>query len=249
MRILRALLLVVLCPISVFGWTTASDEKIASKSEQLAPADVKMLIEKYHSEYLNGLKTASSEEKTDSHEFMVLTRKGNLRAELTKEVDAAIKLARSGTSMADFVEALGRITHLVSDANTPFHVSNADLRLDNHHLDYEAYFERNLAKFPTVFYGLDSNLSLDRYLDAMFTRSAKFYPLLGEEYFRGGESHDSTDFDDRSTAFGVAAVSYSHAVTDVVNLYYFIWKQAGGDVRGAAVLQKGNLLLNADISR
>jgi hypothetical protein len=31
-----------------------------------------------------------------------------------------------------------------------------------------------------------------------------------------------------------------------VNLYYFIWKEAGGDVRSAAVMRDGNLLLNAN---
>ena len=49
-----------------------------------------------------------------------------------------------------------------------------------------------------------------------------------------------------ATAFGVASISYSRAVTDVVNLYYFIWKEAGGDVRSAAVMRDGNLLLNAN---
>ena len=30
-----------------------------------------------------------------------------------------------------------------------------------------------------------------------------------------------------------------------VSVYYFIWKEAGGDVRSAAVMRDGNLLLNA----
>jgi hypothetical protein len=69
---------------------------------------------------------------------------------------------------------------------------------------------------------------------------------MGEEYFREGVQRTSTDFDDRSTAFGVASVCYSHAVTDLVNLYYHIWRQAGGDVRSAAVMRRGNLVLNAN---
>src|SRR5688572_33206692 len=82
--------------------------------------------------------------------------------------------------------------------------------------------------------------------DRTFARSAKFYPLVASEYFRDGERRTSAAFDDRSTAFGVASISYSRAVTDVVNLYYFIWKEAGGDVRSAAVMRDGNLLLNAN---
>ena len=45
--------------------------------------------------------------------------------------------------------------------------------------------------------------------------------------------------------FGIASVCYSRAVTDLVNLYYYIWKEAGGDVRSAAVMRNGNLSLNA----
>ena len=44
------------------------------------------------------------------------------------------------------------------------------------------------------------------------------------------------------TAILVALLT--RAVTDLVNLYYFIWKEAGGDVRSAALMREGNLQLN-----
>ena len=100
---------------------------------------------------------------------------------------------------------------------------------------FERYFERRMLKFPTVFYGLEQNFQLSSYLDRTFDRTAKFYPLVDEEYFRFDEKHDSSEFDDRSTAFGVASVCYSRAVTDIVNIDYYIWGHAGGDVRGAAL--------------
>ena len=52
-------------------------------------------------------------------------------------------------------------------------------------------------------------------------------PLIAEEYSRG----NAASFDDRSTAFGVASVCYSHAISDMANLEFFIWKEAGGNVR------------------
>ena len=107
-----------------------------------------------------------------------------------------------------------------------------------------AYLERRLSKFPTVFYGLDSKFHLRSYLDRTLARSARFYPLVGEEYYRGGRRRGSTEFDDRSTAFGIASISYSRSVSDVVNLYYYIWKEAGGDVRSAAVMRDGNLTMH-----
>src|SRR5258708_3614302 len=143
-------------------------------------------------------------------------------------------MIRGNQSMALVAEHLGMLAHLVADANNPFHTSDADPRLGLMHDDFEQYFERRMAHFPTVFYGLSADFQLGNYLDRTVARSSRLLPLMSEEYFRDGAAHRSLDFDDRSTAFGVASVCYSHALTDLVNLYYYIWREAGGDVRSAA---------------
>lgn len=232
-------------PLTAFAWTRASDERIAKKSAALAPPDLRLVIERFENDYKRGLARAQAEEATDTHHFFVLSREGRLRERIERETHAIIKLIRTGEPMASVAERLGALVHLVADANNPFHVANDDAKLAASHNDFEQYFERRLSKFPTVFYGLDPRFNLTTYLDKTFTRTAKFYPLVREEYFRGGTRRTNVDFDDRSTAFGVASICYSRAVTDLVNLYYFIWKEAGGDVRSAAAMQRGNLLLNA----
>jgi hypothetical protein len=103
-----------------------------------------------------------------------------------------------------------------------------------------------MAKFPTVFYGLDDQPNVSTIVDRAVNRTEHFYPLMASEYLPDdGEQRTSADFDDHSTAFGVASVCYSHAVTDLVNLYYYIWREAGGDVRSASVMHGSNLILNA----
>lgn len=236
--------LLVLFPLTATAWTRASDERIAKKAAALAPPDLAMLIEKFEGDYKIGLARAQSDEGSDLHHYFVLSRKGRLRDGIERETRLAIQMIRRGDGMSDVIQRLGILAHLVADANNPFHVANDDPRLGESHNDFETYFERRLAKFPTVFYGLEPNFELTSYLDKTLARSAKFYPLIREEYFRGGTRRTSAEFDDRSTAFGVASVSYSRAVTDLVNLYYYIWKEAGGDVRSAAVLRGGNLTLN-----
>ncbi|HEX8252646.1 MAG TPA: hypothetical protein VF846_05835 [Thermoanaerobaculia bacterium] len=238
--------LLLLFPLSAAAWTRVSDQKIAAKAAALAPPDLSMLIGRFDAEYKRGLERAQADEGTESHSYFVLSRKGRLRERIERETRGAIDAVRKGEPMSLVIERLGGLVHLVADANNPFHVANDDTRLGASHDDYEQYFERRLAKFPTVFYGLDPQFRLNTYLDKTFARSAKFYPLVAEEYFRHGERRTSAAFDDRSTAFGIASISYSRAVTDVVNLYYYIWKEAGGDVRSAAVMRDGNLLLNAD---
>lgn len=239
------IVLLFLLPLEAGAWTRASDERIAMKSAALAPPDLRVLIEKFEGDYKHGLERAQAEEATDTHHFFVLSREGRLRERIERETRAAIDAIRKGDPMSLVVERLGVLVHLVADANNPFHVANDNPRLAASHNDFETYFERRLSKFPTVFYGLDPQFQLGSYLDKTFKRTAKFYPLISEEYFRTGTRRSSAEFDDRSTAFGVASICYSRAVTDLVNLYYYIWKEAGGDVRSAALMRDGNLSLNA----
>ena len=245
MRRAQIVLLLALLPVSAHAWTRSSDERIAKKAAALAPPDLRILIERFEPEYKRGVERAQADEGSAAHHFFVLSREGRLRERIERETRGTIDMIRGGEPMAQVVERLGVLSHLVADANNPFHVAKDDERLATSHNDFEQYFERRLAKFPTVFYGLDPRFNLGSYLDKTFARTAKFYPLMAEEYFRGGEKRTSQQFDDRSTAFGVASICYSRAVSDLVNLYYYIWKEAGGDVRTAVAMRRGNLLLNA----
>jgi hypothetical protein len=241
------IVLLFLFPLTASAWTRASDERIAKKSAALAPPDLRLIIDRFESDYRRGLERAQAEEATpgDAHQYFTLSREGRLRDRIERETRAAIGEIRKGDPMSGVVERLGTLVHLVADANNPFHVANDDPRLAASHNDFETYFERRLAKFPTVFYGLQPRFELTTYLDKTFKRTARFYPLMSEEYFRSGIRRSSSEFDDRSTAFGVASICYSRSVTDLVNLYYYIWKEAGGDVRSAALMRHGNLSLNA----
>jgi len=244
-RTLAALLCFLVAAPSLFAWTSASDLRIAKKAASLGPDGLRVLINKYDVEYQRGLSRAAADEGSEGHHYFVLTRQGRLRDQIEAETRTAVTMLRTRQPLPLVVEHLGILTHLVADANNPFHIANDDPRLESEHADFEDYFERRMLKFPTVFYGLDINLELSSYLDRTFDRTRRFYPLMTEEYFGYGDPRTSGDFDDRSTAFGVASVCYSHAVTDMVNLYYYIWKNAGGDVRAASVMRSGNLLLNA----
>lgn len=241
-----AILTLLLLPAAAQAWTRSSDQRIALKAAQLAPADLRLLIERYDAEYKAGLARAEMDEGSESHRYFALSRNGRLRERIEHEALGIVSMVRTGQPMRDVVQRLGMLAHYVADANNPFHVANDDPRLELSHEDFERYFERRLPKFPTVFYGLEPDFRLSSYLDRTFARSASFYPLISEEYFRFGQRRTSEEFDDRSTAFGVASISYSRAVTDLVNLYYYIWREAGGDVRSAPLLRGGNLFLNAN---
>ncbi|HXI12184.1 MAG TPA: hypothetical protein VNM92_06025 [Thermoanaerobaculia bacterium] len=242
---LRLLLcLVLLSPSTVHAWTSAAEERIARKGVELAPGDLRMLIEKYEFEFRQGLARAAADEGTDSHRYAVTSRNGRLRQRLEKEIASSISMIRKRDSLRSVVERLGVISHFVSDANNPFHLDDSDPRMTGCKDDYEAYFEKQMPKFPFVFYGLQRKLEPGAYIDQMFARTARFYPLIAEEFHRYGDRRSAAEFDERSIAFGVGSISHSRAITDLVNIYYYIWREAGGDVRSAAGLRRGTVLLN-----
>ena len=219
----RLLLVLAFVPLPACAWTRVSDQQIAQMSAELAPPDLRLLIQRFPREYARGLDRAFA----DAGEI----HGTNLRQSTERETRKIVAMIRTNQPM--------------SDANNPFNVrSTADLEPSR--TDFEGYFERALPKFPTVFYGLEHRFQLGMYLDQAFARTAHFTPLMGEEYFRFGERRTSIEFDDRSTAFGVASLCYSHAVSDAVNLYYYIWREAGGDVRPASFLRGRGVFANGN---
>ncbi|MGH9457288.1 MAG: hypothetical protein ACRD2J_06555 [Thermoanaerobaculia bacterium] len=242
-RLARALL-AFLIPTVALAWTPEAEIRIARKASTLAPPDLRLLIEKYESDFLQGVRDAAAAEQSEHHREGA-SGVGPLRKQIDARLAAAVEIVRTRRPMRELVYQLGAISHLLADANNPLKVGGGGLgRVEP---DYEAYFARSLRKFPTVFYGLRDDLRIDPVVDAAIRRSRRFHDLLEEEYRRGGRWRTSSEFDDRSTAFGIASISYSRAVSDTVNAFYWVWKEAGGDVRTAEVLTKGNLLLNENV--
>lgn len=237
-------LLAICCGLPVFAWTRATDERIASKASQLAPPDMRLLIEKYPAEFQRGIDEARRAEAQERHVYFLNRKHGQLPNQIQREIRSSISIMRERKPVSSFVESLGRLSHLVGDANNPFRASDSDSRMAASQSDFETYVEGRLKAVPTIFYGLSEPFQLQTFIAGSVTRSAGYYPLLRDEYFRDGRRRTSAEFDDRSTAFGVASLSYSHAVTDVVNVYYHVWKEVGGDVRSAASMRRGTLLLN-----
>jgi hypothetical protein len=217
MKRLAVALLFLSIALPSTAWTRAADQRIAAKSAELAPPDLRLIINKFHDEYLRGVDEALASEGTDIH-------RRRLRERIDAQTHGIVKMIRTNQPMSAVVAELGNLSHLLGDANNPFHIGDDDAAA---RVDFEQYFERRLARFAPVFYGLDRNFVPSNYLDKMFKRTTRLSPLMAEEYGRG----NGATFDDRSTAFGVASVCYSHAITDIANFYYFIWKEAGGSVR------------------
>jgi hypothetical protein len=110
---------------------------------------------------------------------------------------------------------------------------DSDSREPQYRIDFAIYLEKNIEKFPWIFDGHDHYLleedNLKEYIHQLALHVSTKYPRLGEAYFPQGRLVSSDTFDPRSLPFGIASLSYSHCITNTVQLWFHVWKKAHGD--------------------
>ena len=94
----------------------------------------------------------------------------------------------------------------------------------------DAFASANSEKFSVVFYGYDDRLLAGDLTGFLKTRSEESARLLAR-LKRSSELPDKNTALETSPNFGIASIAFSHAVTDVVNIWFYIWKESHGDLR------------------
>lgn len=212
---------------------------IAEEAAWLAPPDLYRQIDRHRDWYLQGVRAPFESGAPERH-VKNPDGSGLLDRMIEVEIRTAIEAIRSHQPFEQIVYRLGVVSHFLADANNPLNVSDGDPRESEYFADYLFYMEEVEPRLPLVFYGLTPGVdgSVRPLTDAALERSRELYPLVGREYRRVGLGAGRRGFDDKSTAFGVVAVSFSQAVTDVVQAMRHIWIEAGGaDLR--ALPEKG----------
>lgn len=211
------------------AWTPTVQQVIAAEAAQHVPADLARQIERHEKWYRQGV-LAPFEHGEAARHVANEDGSGQLEAVIAVEVATAIEAIRQHRPFHQIVYRLGVVAHYVADANNPLNTSRADPREPDYATDYLYYLEGVEPRLPVVFYGLTpgGEDSLDAILEATLERSRGFYPAIGREYRRIAFGSGRQQFDDKSTAFGVAAVSFSQAITDVIQVLRHVWLRAGG---------------------
>jgi hypothetical protein len=214
-----------------FAWTPATQTVIAREAARLSPPDLARQLERHRGAFEEGVNAPFADTDPSRH-MKNPDGSGQLDRVVAAEAAAAVAAIRGHKPFEEIVRRLGVVSHYVADANNPLAASGADPEERRYFVDYLRYAETAEPRFPLVFYGLlpglDGGRDLSPLIDAALGRGRELYPAIGGEYRRIGYASGLGRFDDRSTAFGVASVAFSHAVTDVTLALRYIWLAAGG---------------------
>lgn len=221
------LLLVSLSTAPSRAWTPATVQAIAAESYVLAPRDLARQIAHHRDVFAAGVAAPLPERDLATPERLAKAVDG--------EVTAAIQAIQKHKPFAEVVRRLGVVARYLAYANAPvpgWASGAADSQAARLGPDYFRYAEAVESRFPLIFYGilpgLEAQKGVGAVVDEALRRGREAAPLIDLEYQRIGFASGLDLFDDRSTAFGVASTSFSHAVTDVTTVLRYIWLKAGG---------------------
>jgi hypothetical protein len=237
---------VLLLAAPAAAWTPHTQVTIAREAARLAPPDLARQIARHQKEYEAGA-LAPFDDGDPARHMKNEDGSGALDRTVLAEVDAAVAAIRGHQPFAEIVRRLGAVSHYLADANNPLATSATDAAEGRYFTDYLRYAETAEPRFPLLFYGIRPGLEARRdvapLLAETFARGRALYPMVGREYRRIGYASGLGRFDDRSSAFGVASIAFSRAVSDVAVVLRYIWIKAGGGDERAHLPAGGTRLL------
>lgn len=248
---LRAAALLGVAALSGAGeagaWRPETQDAIALEAARIAPPDLARQIERRQRSFLEGVREPLTGDEAARH-MKNTDGSGQLDRVIAAEIAAAVDAIESHRPFSEVVRRLGRISHFVGDANLPLNTANSDREERLYFRDFLDYAESARSRFAIVFYGVGSDWKSPRDIDAWtrrtLSRGRKLYPSIGDEYRRTGMARGVDAFDDRSTAFAVAALSFSHSVSDVARAFRYVWlASGGGDTRFRRASDRDRLLV------
>ncbi len=225
---------------AALAWTPQMQAVIAREGARLAPRDLARQIRRREVPYLAGVQAPFGENRPEQH-YENPDGSGKLDEAIHAEAQAAITAIQKHRPFDEIVGRLGRLAHFVADANNPLATDAADRAEGRYFLDFLDYAESAEPRLPLVFYGIpkafgdlnggrgrNERPDFPRFVGDMLSKGRELYPSLGQEYRRIGFGAGRAKFDDRSTAFAVASLSFSRAVGNVGMAFRAVWLAAGG---------------------
>ncbi len=213
------------------AWTPTSQQRIAEMAARLAPPDFYRQLARHRAAYVQGVLDPFREAEP-AHHFANGDGSGRLDQAIAQSVDNTIAAIRAHQPFEEIAYRAGIVSHYLADANNPLNSDESDGEEGRYFADFLRYLEQVEPRLELVFYGFRDGPHQSRHLPALIAetleRSRGFYPVVGREYRRVGFASGIKAFDDLSSAYGVASISYSHAISDIAEVLRYIWIEAGG---------------------
>lgn len=246
--LIAAFALLLASPQVSLAWTASSVRSIAFEGARFAPPGLYRQLVRNRQAYALGVEEAGRTADASELEHNG-DGSGGLEQLIRRRADEAIAAIRQHRPFNDIAYRLGLVAHLLIRANDPLATERTDAEERRFAADYHHYLASTEPRIRRVFYGFRSGAPeaparLDDLLADAFNRGRGLYPLVGLEYRRVEFRSGVQAFDDRSTAYAVAALSFNHAINDVAESLRYIWAAAGGadsrqdlPVRGRQLIQ------------
>ncbi len=223
---LRAVLVCALAAANL-GWSDATVRWVAWSAVEFFPLDFQRQVQRHHRRYDAGIARGLA-----AHPSWRAGEPGNLQQALEAQVLGCARALRAPVRLEDLVEEIGVLAVRTLDAADPMAVEHVDPEEPRYGAAYLEYVDSIRDRVRLVYYGQDRRLIFEHDVSsavaAALRRSSALYPYIGEEFFRTGSLRDWRVFDDRSVAFGVAAISLSWGLTDLANFTAYVWHYGGG---------------------
>ncbi len=210
-----------------WGWSGPTVRHVAWSAVDFFPPDLARQVRRHHRRYDAGIQRGLAAPPS-----WRAAAPGSLRDALIDQALRCRSALLEPVPLEELVEEVGVLAVRVLDANDPLAAAHDDPREALYAAAYQSYADSVRARVRLVYYGRDQLLVVGGEVapaaDAILARSTALYPFVGEEFYRDGSLRDWRVFDDRSVAFGVAAVSLARGMTDVANFAQWVWLSGGG---------------------
>lgn len=224
---------ILLLTTSSEAWTSKTYQLIVVQSMKLMPQSFQRVFLRHQQELLSGSLHPDNGPETD-HRYDCKSRTGFLQDRILQLAREIPEMINSHHPFQEIAYKIGGLSHYMSDLNDPLLLEHSDPREPQYRLDFAVYLEKNIDQFPWVFDGHEQpdliEGKLEDYIFRIASKAAGRYPRIGEAYFPNGVLVSSDTFDPRSLPFGIASLSYSHSISNTIQIWFYVWRQAHGDI-------------------